>query len=224
MQIQKFSSMVVLFSTLFLSAYSQAKDVSKIETSAQVLTAFSKMKENIPEKMFNVTEGLIIVPKMLNAGLGIAGKRGKGIAVIKNANGSWSNPVFVTLTGGSVGLQAGVQSVDLVLMFKSRETLQNIGKGTFTLGGDASVTAGPIGRNAGATTDYKLDSEIYSYSKSKGLFAGISLSGSSLHIDKKANQSYYGKKEEAKTLFAMGNKGNSEEVTSLKRTLKELFL
>lgn len=224
MQIQKFSSMVVLFSTLFLSAYSQSKDANKIETSAQVLTAFSKMKENIPEKMFNVTEGLIIVPKMLNAGLGIAGKRGKGIAVIKNANGSWSNPVFVTLTGGSVGLQAGVQAVDLVLMFKSRETLQNIGKGSFTLGGDASVTAGPIGRNSGAATDYKLDSEIYSYSKSKGLFAGVSLSGSSLHIDKKANQSYYGKKEEAKTLFAMGNNGNSEEVTSLKRTLKELFL
>ncbi|MEJ7740211.1 MAG: lipid-binding SYLF domain-containing protein [Chitinophagaceae bacterium] len=224
MQILKFSLMVVLFSAIFLSAYSQAKDLNKIETSAQVLNEFGKMKENIPEKMFNVAEGLIIVPKMLNAGFGVAGKRGKGIAVIKNANGSWSNPVFVTLTGGSLGLQAGVQSVDLVLIFKSRETLENIGKGSFTLGGDASVTAGPIGRNSGAATDYKLDAEVYSYSKSKGLFAGVSLGGSSLHIDKKANQSYYGKKEEAKTLFAMGNKGNSKEITSLKRTLNGLFL
>jgi lipid-binding SYLF domain-containing protein len=219
----KFSLMAVLFSITFLAAKSQEKDINKIKTSTQVLTEFSKMKENIPEKLFNTTEGIIIIPKMINAGLGVGGKRGKGLAIVKNADGSWSNPVFVTITGGSIGFQAGVQSVDLVLIFKHRETLENIGKGTFTLGGDASVTAGPIGRNSSASTDYKLDAEIYSYSKSKGLFGGISLDGSSLHVDKKANNSFYGNKEDAKTLFASGNKNNSAETASLKKRLKGMF-
>ncbi len=222
MKLLKFSSMAVLFFIIFLSANSQEKELNKIKSSIDVLTEFGKMKENIPEKLFNVTEGIIIVPKMINAGLAVSGERGKGIAVVKNEDGTWSNPIFITLTGGSVGFQAGVQSVDLVLIFKKRETLENIGKGSFTLGGNASVTIGPLGRNSSASTDYKLDAEIYSYSKSKGLFAGISISGSSLHVDKKADNSFYGNKEDAKTLFASRGH-NSPETASLKKTLKGLF-
>jgi len=210
--------------TLFicLQGKSQGKENEKIQAANKVLVEFSNMKEKIPQKLFDVTEGIIIVPKLLNAGFVIAGKRGKGIAMVKNADGTWSDPVFVTITGGSIGFQVGVQSVDLVLIFKNRETLQKIGTGSFTIGGDASVTAGPVGRNSSASTDYKMDAEIYSYSKSKGLFAGISISGSALDIDEKSNNSFYGQALDAQTIFA-NNRSTSTDVIRIKQTLSNLF-
>ena len=173
----------------FTSVKSQEKQEDKINAATSVLKDFGKMKESIPGELLKVTEGIIIVPKLINAGFVVAGKRGKGVAMVKLENGTWSNPVFVTITGGSLGLQAGVQAVDLVLIFKSKETLEKIGKGSFTLGGDISVTAGPVGRNSTASTDYKLEAEVYSYSRSKGLFAGISLSGSAIDIDGRQGRS-----------------------------------
>ncbi len=205
-----------------LQVKSQEKETDKIKAANKVLVEFSKMKEKIPQKLFNVTEGIIIVPKLLNAGFVIAGKRGKGIAMVKNADGTWSDPVFVTITGGSIGFQVGVQSIDLVLIFKNRETLQKIGAGSFTLGGDASVTAGPVGRNSSASTDYKLEAEVYSYSKSKGLFAGISISGSALDIDEKANNNFYEEDIEAKTIFE-SNSNSSAQTVAIKQTLSSLF-
>ena len=142
--------------------------------------------------------------------------------MVKNADGTWSDPVFVTITGGSIGFQVEVQSIDLVLIFKNRETLQKIGNGSFTLGGDASVTAGPVGRNSSASTDYKMDAEIYSYSKSKGLFAGISISGSALDIDEKSNNNFYKESMDAQTIFA-NNKNTSAEAVAIKQTLRNLF-
>lgn len=216
---------VLLVLTLFLCCYcakSQQKETGKIKAANKVLIEFSKMKENIPQKLFNVTEGIIIVPKLINAGFVIAGKRGKGIAMVKKIDGTWSDPVFVTITGGSIGFQAGVQSVDLVLIFKNRETLEKIGTGSFTLGGDASVTAGPVGRSSSASTDYKLEAEVYSYSKSKGLFAGISINGSALDIDESANNNFYGEQAEAREIFD-GNRTSNTETTVLKQTLSNLF-
>lgn len=177
------------------------------------------MKESIPQELLKVTQGIIVVPKLINAGFVLAGKRGKGIAMVKLEDGTWSDPVFVTITGGSVGFQAGIQSVDLVLIFKNRETLQDIGKGSFTLGGDISVTAGPVGRNSTASTDYKMEAEVYSYSRSKGLFAGISLSGSAISVDAKANESFYGNDDDAKTIFA-NTESDSANVQALKDVLK----
>ncbi len=210
-------------SFLSLPANSQDKQEAKLDMSIEVLTEFSKLKENIPQQLFEITEGIVIVPRLINAGVGVAGRRGTGVAVIKNADGTWSNPVFVSLTGGSFGLQAGVQSVDLVLIFKSRETLSKIGKNSFTLGGDVSVTAGPLGRNSTASTDAKLEAEVYSYSKAKGVFAGISLSGSVLNISEKANTSFYGKPMDAQTLFEAGKQFISPETKALKRKLEGLF-
>jgi lipid-binding SYLF domain-containing protein len=206
----------------FIKAKSQEKQEDKIEAATKVLQDFSKMKEDIPAELLKVTEGIIIVPKLINAGFVLAGKRGKGLAMIKLADGSWSNPVFVTITGGSVGFQAGVQSVDLVLIFKSAETLNDIGKGSFTLGGDISVTAGPVGRNSTASTDYKMEAEVYSYSRSKGLFAGISLSGSAISIDAKANEAFYGNDADAKTLFS-SEKNTSAAVVKMKTVLKDMY-
>jgi lipid-binding SYLF domain-containing protein len=202
--------------------YVQDKHEEKIEKSIQVLKNFRDMKENIPEELLKVTQGIIIVPKLINAGFVLAGKRGKGIAVVKNEDGTWSDPVFVTITGGSIGFQIGVQAVDLVLIFKHRETLENIGKGSFTLGGDISVTAGPVGRSSSASTDYKLEAEVYSYSRSKGLFAGISLGGSSIAVDAKANEEFYGNDDDAKTIFLDTDAQTPDSVNELKDTLKEI--
>ena len=215
----------LLFAVLLFSSFqskSQEKERDKIKASANVLAEFSKMKENIPHELFAISEGIIVIPKLINAGFVLAGKRGKGIAMIKKADGTWSDPAFVTLTGGSIGFQVGVQAVDLILVFKTKETLEKIGNGSFTLGGDASVTAGPLGRNSTASTDYKLDAEIYSYSKSKGLFAGISISGSAIDVDKKANYNFYGGDV---TVIQIFNGGNSTiaNTQQLKNTVTNLF-
>lgn len=212
------------FMCIFLTpAKSQDKQQDKIVAATQVLQDFSKMKESIPAELLKITEGIIVVPKLINAGFVLAGKRGKGIAMVKLSDGSWSNPVFVTITGGSVGFQAGVQSVDLVLIFKSHETLEDIGKGSFTLGGDISVTAGPVGRNSSASTDYKLEAEVYSYSRSKGLFAGISLAGSAISIDAKANNSFYNNEQDAKELFSNSTENSSASVKKMKSVLKDMY-
>jgi len=222
LKIARFFVPLIMLSFFFCSAKSQSKEEEKIDASAKVLKDFSQMKESIPQELLKVTQGIIVVPKLINAGFVIGGKRGKGIAMVKLDDGTWSNPVFVTITGGSVGFQAGIQAVDLVLIFKNRETLQNIGKGSFTLGGDISVAAGPVGRSSTARTDYKLEAEVYSYSRSKGLFAGISLGGSAISVDEDANKDFYGNDQDAKAIFAE-TESTSTAVQNLKDVLKGMY-
>ena len=226
MKFIKTASLILIFISSSFLARSQDKQddkqEEKITAATNVLTAFGEMKENIPSELLKVTNGIIIVPKLIKAGFVLAGKRGKGVAMVKLADGSWSDPVFVTITGGSIGLQAGVQSEDLVLIFKNAATLQNMGKGSFTLGGDISVTAGPVGRSSSASTDYKMEAEVYSYSRSKGLFAGISLSGSSISVDEKANENFYGEPETSANIFSSSS-NTSSSVNELKTTLKGLY-
>lgn len=212
--------MLLLISSTIVA---QDKQITKIEDATTVLNDFNEMKEKIPAELLKITNGIIIVPKLINAGFVLAGKRGKGIAMVKMEDGSWSDPVFVTITGGSLGFQAGIQSVDLVLIFKSASTLTEIGRGSFTLGGDISVTAGPLGRNSTASTDYKLEAEVYSYSRTKGLFAGISISGSAIDVDSKFNEAYYGTDETAADIFAT-NESDSPEVNQLKKTLQKMYM
>jgi SH3 domain-containing YSC84-like protein 1 len=226
MKLNRFSKLfflVAIFSMLFVEARSQEKQEDKITASTQVLKDFGNMKENIPEQLLKITEGIIIVPRMINGGFVLAAKRGKGIAMVKLPDGTWSNPVFVTITGGSIGLQAGVQSVDLVLIFKHRETLEKIGKGSFTLGGDISATAGPVGRNSTASTDYKMEAEVYSYSRSKGLFAGISLSGAAISVDSKGDEAFYGKDIDSNTLFTTSGENSTASVVAMKNELESLY-
>jgi lipid-binding SYLF domain-containing protein len=205
------------------AARAQEKETDKIHDANMVLADFGKMKESIPRQLLEGSHGIIIIPKLINAGFVVGGKRGKGIALVRLPDGKWSNPVFVTLTGGSFGLQAGYQSVDLVLVFRHSETLHKIGTGSFTLGGDISVAAGPVGRSSSANTDYKMEAEVYSYSRSRGLFAGISLNGAALDIDEKANTAFYGESYTAKTLFAGSNKTSAASVVELKGTLGGLY-
>jgi lipid-binding SYLF domain-containing protein len=202
------------------SATDAGKENERITKSTSVLHDFAKMKESIPATLINQSQAVIIIPDMINAGLAIGGKRGKGVAMVKLGPGKWSNPVFVTFTGGSFGLQAGVQSVDLVLVFKHSTTLTKAKSGDFTIGGDISAAAGPVGRSSTASTDVKLDAEVYSYSRSKGLFAGLSVNGSNISIDKSANANFYGPNaSDSKMVFAT-EKSPSENVTGLKMALK----
>ncbi|WP_074493680.1 lipid-binding SYLF domain-containing protein [Mucilaginibacter polytrichastri] len=201
------------------SAKDAGKENERIAKSTTVLHDFAKMKESIPSDLLKQSEGVIIIPNMINAGLAVGGKRGKGVAMVRLADGKWSNPVFVTFTGGSFGLQIGVQSVDLVLVFRHKSVLTKVNSGEFTIGGDISAAAGPVGRSSTASTDIKLDAEVYSYSRSKGLFAGLSINGSNISIDKSANAKFYGEADSnSKVIFETG-KSPSTNVTALKAAL-----
>lgn len=206
---------------VLVSATDAGKETERIEKSTGVLHDFAKMKESIPSQLVQQAQGIIVIPHMINAGLAVGGKRGKGIAIVKLADGKWSNPVFVTFTGGSLGLQIGVQSVDLVLVFKHKYVLTKMNKGDFTIGGDISVAAGPVGRSSTASTDYKLEAEVYSYSRSKGLFAGLSINGSNISVDKSANAKFYGSAATSQTIFA-DSKSNSAQVGALKSAVGAL--
>jgi len=223
MNFQKLKVAMVLSAGLFMTlpVVAQTKEESKIKDATTVLADFSNMKETIPSELLQVTQGIIIVPKMINAGFVVGGKRGKGIAMVKKSDGSWSNPVFVTITGGSVGAQIGVQSVDLVLIFKNAKSLTDIKNSSFTLGGDLSVAAGPVGRSSTASTDYKLEAEVYSYSRSKGLFAGITLNGASLAIDAASNTKFYGKAITGTAIFT-SPVNDSADVKELKAKLNAM--
>lgn len=204
-----------------VSAKDAGKETERIQKSTTVIHDFSKMKESIPSQLIQQAHGMIIIPHMINAGLAVGGKRGKGVAIVKMPDGKWSNPVFVTFTGGSLGLQIGVQSVDLVLVFKHKDVLTKMQNGDFTIGGDVSVAAGPVGRSGTASTDYKLEAEVYSYSRSKGLFAGLSINGSNISVDKSANANFYGGKATLQSIFADVT-SSSGDVNALKAAIAGL--
>ncbi|MDD8021125.1 MAG: lipid-binding SYLF domain-containing protein [Acidobacteriota bacterium] len=165
----------------------------KIQSSIDVIKDLTALKdEGIPLSLLNKAQGLAILPGVVKAAWALGGQYGSGIAVVKKENGEWSNPLFIKLAGGSFGFQLGVQKADLVLVFKNRRGVENMASNKITLGADLSVSAGPVGRSAEASTDLEMKAEIYSYSKSKGLFAGLALKGGTLKVDKKANKAFYG--------------------------------
>ncbi|HJU38807.1 MAG TPA: lipid-binding SYLF domain-containing protein [Tahibacter sp.] len=146
----------------------------------------------VPGNLLREAHAVAVIPDVIKAGLVVGGRHGNGVISVKAPDGTWSNPAFISLTGGSIGFQAGVQSTDVVLVFRSQRGVDSIVHGKFTLGADASVAAGPVGRNAQASTDAQLKAEILSYSRARGLFAGVALDGSVLSIDHDADQAVYG--------------------------------
>jgi lipid-binding SYLF domain-containing protein len=186
----------VSFALMFLGplhAGAANKGTSKVNDSIDVLEQIMSIPEKgIPPALLKNAHGIAIIPGVIKAGFIIGGKHGTGIVVVRE-NGGWSNPAFVSITGGSVGWQIGAESTDVILVFKTRRGIDSLLKSKFTLGADAAVAAGPVGRQAGAGTDVQLKAEIYSYSRSRGLFAGISLEGASLKIDDEADDAFYGR-------------------------------
>ena len=164
----------------------------RMKTATEVLNDIMAIPEDlIPPSLLNNAHGIAVIPGVIKAGFILGGRWGRGVLAVRSEGGSWSNPAFVTLTGGSIGWQIGVQSTDIILVFKSSKNIESLMKGKFTLGADASVAVGPVGRHTEAGTDIKLQSEIYSYSRSRGLFAGVALEGAALQFDYRAIESFY---------------------------------
>ena len=179
----------------------EVEDTRADDASAVLAQILQIREESIPEKLLAEAQAIAVVPNVVKVGFVLGGRRGRGLIAVRSPDGTWSNPSFVTLTGGSLGFQAGVQSADVILVFRSAKGVDSIVNGKFTLGGDASVAAGPVGRSAQASTDEQLKAEIYSYSRARGLFAGVSLDGTALRIDNKSNQKVYGDGTTPRAIF-----------------------
>jgi lipid-binding SYLF domain-containing protein len=176
-----------------VGAQASSSTDKRLEESRKVFESFSFLTEQaIPTWLLERAYGVVVVPRVIKGALGFGGRFGSGVMAVRNPDGSWSNPVFVRLAGGNVGFQIGVQSTDLVLVLMSRKSVEGIAGGKFTLGADASVAAGPIGRSAAAATDATLSAQILAYARNEGIFAGVAIDGSVIAIDDKANASAYG--------------------------------
>ena len=169
--------------------------------------------QDIPEALLRNAVGIAVIPHVVKGAFGVGGQFGKGLVSQKNMDGSWGSPVFIEISGGSFGLQLGVQATDLIMVFTNHDGIQPLLKGKLKLGADASAAAGPVGRKAEVGTDVLLKSAIYSYSRSKGLFAGISLDGSVISIDNSANENVYGKPFNVATIVA--RKANATQMNTV---------
>jgi SH3 domain-containing YSC84-like protein 1 len=163
-----------------------------------VLTATNVLNEimevpisSIPQGLLADAHGLAIIPGLIKGGFVVGVRHGRGVVLVRDEQGGWRPPVFVSLTGGSIGWQVGLQATDVILVFRTAKSVQGLLNGKFTIGADAAAAAGPVGRQASAATDAQLRAEILSYSRSRGLFAGVSLDGSMLQIDQAATQMFY---------------------------------
>ena len=190
------STIVLLFSAMGWSA-DEDKDRSEIEkridASAKVLTEIMATPDKaIPNKVLSDAKCLAVIPNMVKIAVGFGGSHGKGIATCRTPNG-WSAPAPITITGGSWGLQLGGQAVDLVMVIMNDQGMQHLLSSKFKLGADASAAAGPVGRDAAADTDWKMKAEVLTYSRARGIFAGIDLNGSAVTQDKDETRVLYGK-------------------------------
>ncbi len=173
-------------------AQAVTREEATIDQSLIVLRELQAIPDTrIPDLLLSRAEGIIILPANVKVGLIFGARFGNGVMLVRNPDRSWSNPVFVSTGGGSWGFQAGGQVSDIVLVLTTRESIEGITDGKMTLGADASVAAGPVGRTAMASTSITFDAEVYAYSKSQGLFAGVSLEGNGIFIGKKANKRFY---------------------------------
>lgn len=181
----------------------------EVAKSTEVISDFSRMKEGPPRELVSKAAAVVVIPNLMKAAFMAGGKHGEGVLTKRDANGNWSEPVFINLSGGSFGFQAGVSSTDLVLLLMRQRDIDQILDGEFTLGGEANVAAGPLGRDASAGTDVHFDAPIYSYSRSKGVFAGVAIDGSKLYLDKSENKKLYGDTFSAHSVIAMTPKSGS---------------
>jgi lipid-binding SYLF domain-containing protein len=193
---RSFPAVAMLLFTLGVSpVMAQQAEVQRVLDAADVFKAITTIPEHeIPSALMKITTGIAILPGVKRVGFVISVQRGRGILLVRGSDGAWSRPLFLTLTGGSVGWQVGVQSADIVLFFRTQDSVERVLRGRYTLGVDASIAAGSLGREASAVTDQDLKAEIYSYSRTRGIFAGFAVQGAALDIDDGANTAYYGRK------------------------------
>ena len=212
--------LVLLSGLMFGSTALAEPESQKIEEATTVLEQIMAIPEGaIPPSLLGNAYGIAIIPRVIKAGFIVGGRYGTGVVLVRGPGGAWSNPSFVSITGGSLGWQIGAQSTDVILVFKNPSSIEGLMKGKFTLGADAAVAAGPVGRRVEGATDVTLQSEILSYSRSRGFFAGVSLEGSALQIDAKRNANFYGKRGITALEIFHGHTSTPAAAQALRRTL-----
>lgn len=198
------------------------KELKRAQSALAVLKEVQSTPDSeIPASLLSKSYAIAVIPEVVKIGLVVGGRRGKGLISVRQTDGTWSNPAYITLTGGSFGFQAGVQSADIILVFRTPRGVDNLVSGKFTLGADASVAAGPVGRQASASTDANLKAEILTYARARGLFAGVALDGSVLSLDYDAIERVYGAGVSPRALFEGRVRGAPSFIVDFKDQLEE---
>jgi lipid-binding SYLF domain-containing protein len=223
MRIRQYTLAFLLSLFVAIPALGATKEENRVYDATAALDQIMRIPESsIPPALLSRAYAVAVIPKVIKIGFGIGARRGKGILVVRNNDRTWSNPTFVTLTGGSFGFQVGAQSTDIILVLKTRASVDGITNGKFTLGADASVAAGPVGRHTAVATDWKFQSEVYSYSRSRGLFAGVALEGAGISMDRKANAAFYGSASmSVENIFASSGNAAPQSANNFVQVLSE---
>ena len=193
MRLRQITLLVFLSIVTAMPALGATREERRLSDATDVVDQLLRIPEQgVPPALLSRAYAVAVIPHVIKVGFGFGARRGKGLLVVRQEDGGWSNPAFVSLTGGSFGFQIGAQSTDIILVFKTRKSVDGIANGKLTLGADASIAAGPVGRHTGVATDLSFRSEVYSYARSRGLFAGVALEGGGVSMDRKANAAFYG--------------------------------
>ncbi len=196
-------------------------EAERVKNAATVFTEIMGAADKaIPSAILERAQGIAIFPDVLKGGLVFGGHRGRGVLIAKE-KGGWSSPAFLTLTGGSFGAQIGGQAIDIVLVIMNRRGVENLVRNQFKMGADVSVAAGPVGRDAEASTDLAMRAEILSYSRARGLFAGVTLKGSVVKEDKDANERFYRRRLGTRDIVFDGKGGAPPPVGDLKAVVSK---
>jgi len=192
-------TLIVSISCFSLAADEETKAAERVQAAADVLNDIQGAPDRgIPQEVLGSAECVAVVPSMLKGGFIVGAKYGRGLASCRTDKG-WSAPAFFVVTGGSFGFQIGGQAVDLVMLIMNKEGMRHLLSSEFALGADASVAAGPVGRHAEGNTDWKMRAEVLTYSRARGLFAGVSLNGAAIKQDKDSTREFYGRMVPFKT-------------------------
>ena len=201
-------------------AAAESREAERIREAVTVFSEIMMAEDNaIPRSILGKAEAIAIFPNTIKAGFVVGGTRGRGILSARTESG-WSAPAFLTVTGGSFGLQIGGQAADVILVITNRRGLENLVANQFKIGADASVAAGPVGRDAQAATDIQLRAQILSYSRARGLFAGVTVNGSTIRQDRDANARFYGKPLDTRQVVLGGEAGAPDPVGAWREALE----
>jgi lipid-binding SYLF domain-containing protein len=215
---------VIAIAALVSPVFAQKSPEGEIKRITDATTVMEEIMsaadKSIPRSVMEKAEGIAVFPSLLKGGIGLGGQRGHGVLSVRDKkSGGWSAPAFLTITGGSIGVQFGLQAVDLVLIINDQRGLEQLVKNQFKLGADIGVAAGPVGREAAASTDIQMRAQILSYSRSRGLFAGVTLNGSTIRQDRDANERFYGTAFRTGQIVFDGKGGSPEAANAWKATL-----
>jgi lipid-binding SYLF domain-containing protein len=209
---------------LFLSSAAltanRGDEVKRLARATDVFQEIMKTPDKgIPADLLDKAACIAIIPGLKKGGLGLGGKYGKGLIMCRKPNRSWTAPSFITIEGGSIGFQIGFTQIDVVMLFMNKKGVDKLIGDKFTIGADASAAAGPVGRQTAAQTNIRMDAEILTYSRAKGLFAGISLDGATLRSDKDDNREFYGKDLDPRSILIDGTVEMPPEARALASAL-----